>query len=110
MNAANTYVGLGANVIISSQTPNNPCESGTCSYTAGRFAGYASDAATESGTTYADHGQTTADAFIAAGVDVVTTYYPNDHTHTSPEGADVVAQAFITALQATDSTLNDYIL
>lgn len=39
--AAKLFKSKGANVIISSSTPNNVCETGTCSYSAGRFTGYA---------------------------------------------------------------------
>ena len=39
--AAKAMVAKGAKVIISSPTPDNPCESGTCSYTPSRFTGIA---------------------------------------------------------------------
>ncbi|KIY65451.1 carbohydrate esterase family 12 protein [Cylindrobasidium torrendii FP15055 ss-10] len=109
VNAATTLKGLGANVIISSQTPNNPWESGTFSYSAGRFVGYASDAAAEVGVTYIDHGLYTADIYKNAGLDTVTSWYPNDHTHTSPDGANAVARAFVLGLEASDSALAGYV-
>ena len=90
-------------------TPNNPWESGTFSYSANRFVGYAQDAATASGATFVDHGLYTAALYQKAGAATVDSYYPNDHTHTSPDGANVVARAFVLALEATSSTLKNYI-
>ncbi|KZV75977.1 carbohydrate esterase family 12 protein [Peniophora sp. CONT] len=108
-NAAKAFKAKGANVLISSATPNNPWESGTFSYAAPRFVGYARDAATASGATFVDHGLYLAVLFQEAGEATVDSYYPNDHTHTSPAGADVVARAFVLALEATNSTLASYI-
>ncbi|KZV75972.1 carbohydrate esterase family 12 protein [Peniophora sp. CONT] len=108
-NAAKTFKAKGANVLISSATPNNPWESGTFSYSAPRFVGYARDAATASGATFIDHGLYTAALYQKAGAATVDSYYPNDHTHTSPDGANLVARAFVLALEATSSTLANYI-
>lgn len=35
----------------------------------------------------------------------MNTYYPMDHTHTSPTGADVVAQAFVRGVFCGNSAL-----
>ncbi|KAH7099355.1 SGNH hydrolase-type esterase domain-containing protein [Auriculariales sp. MPI-PUGE-AT-0066] len=109
VNAANAFKAKGANVIISSQTPNNVWEGGVYAYTPGRFVGYASDAAAEAGVTFVDHGLYMAALFNKQGSTVVNAYYPNDHTHTSPVGANVAARAFVLALEATNSTLKSYI-
>jgi rhamnogalacturonan acetylesterase len=126
VNAAKLFEGKGAQVIISSATPNNVFESGTFSYSANRFLGYASDAAKNSGSTFIDHGQTTADAYKAlgerasrrsfwdalnclTGATTVNSFYPNDHTHTSPAGADVVAKAFAQGLKTSSSSLKNYV-
>ncbi|KAJ5377138.1 CAZyme family CE12 [Penicillium cataractarum] len=97
-NAASTFVAKGANVLISSQTPNNPWETGTFTYSPSRFVGYAELAAQTAGVSYVDHGAYVADIFESLGVDVVDAYFPLDHTHTSAEGASVVAQAFFKAV------------
>lgn len=47
------------------------------------------------------------------GDSTVTTYYPSDHTHTSPTGADMVAQAFAQAIATSmngTTSLADYII
>jgi rhamnogalacturonan acetylesterase len=43
------------------------------------------------------------------GSATVNSYFPVDHTHTSPEGANTVARAFILALEVTSSTLKNSI-
>ncbi|KAJ5288912.1 CAZyme family CE12 [Penicillium angulare] len=109
-NAANTFTELGAKVLISSQTPDNPWETGSFVYTPSRFVGYAQIAAEAAGVAYVDHGAYVANIFESLGSDVVNSYYPLDHTHTSPAGALVVAQAFFKAVVcggvALESTLN----
>ena len=109
VNAAKLFKAKGANVIISTATPDNPWETGTFTYSSNRFVGYCEDAAMASGSTFVDHGLYTADLFRKAGATTVDSYYPHDHTHTSPAGANVVARAFILALEATNSSLKNYI-
>ena len=41
----------------------------------------------------------------ALGETTVNAFYPVDHTHTSPDGANVVAQAFVRGLLCSDSGL-----
>lgn len=55
-----------------------------------------------------DHGQYVANEFIALGATVVDSYYPIDHTHTSPIGADVVAKAFMKGLMCANDKLAAY--
>ncbi|KAH8830837.1 SGNH hydrolase-type esterase domain-containing protein [Flagelloscypha sp. PMI_526] len=111
VNAATTFKAKGANVIFSSPTPNNPCESGTCSYTAARWTGYCQDAATETAQSFVDHGQYFANLFISKGATVVNGQYYNsgDHTHTTALGADQAAISFVTAVKASNSTLKSYL-
>lgn len=58
-NAAKLMTAKGAHVIISSPTPDNTCESGTCTYTAPRFTGYGSIIVSNVGSmaAFVDHGQ-----------------------------------------------------
>ncbi|KAJ5115717.1 Rhamnogalacturonan acetylesterase [Penicillium angulare] len=109
-NAANTFTALGAKVLISSQTPDNPWETGSFVYEPSRFVGYAQIAAEAAGVAYVDHGAYVASIFESLGSDVVNSYYPIDHTHTSTAGALVVAQAFFKAVVcggiALESALN----
>lgn len=109
VNAAELFQSKGASVIISSATPNNVWEGGSYSYSPSRFVQYARDAATDSGSTFVDHQIYTAALYSRLGNEAVNAFYPNDHTHTSPEGANVVARAFVLGLEVTDSGLKEYI-
>lgn len=97
INAGKALVAKGAKVIISSPTPNNPWEGGSFSYAPGRFTTYSKSAAEQIGSNamFVDHGQYTANIFKSLGKAKVDSFFPNDHTHTSPAGADVVAKAFV---------------
>ncbi|RHZ49836.1 rhamnogalacturonan acetylesterase RgaE [Aspergillus thermomutatus] len=106
-NAAQLFLAKGAKVLISSQTPNNPWETGTFSYSPSRFVGYAELAAQVAGVDYVDHGAYVADIFESLGLSTVDSYFPNDHTHTSPAGAQVVANAFLKAVVCRGVALKD---
>ncbi|TBU46251.1 SGNH hydrolase [Dichomitus squalens] len=95
----------GANVIFSSQTPDNPWESGTFEYTPSRFVGYAQKAASTIGAAYVDHGQYVANRFQSLGLSTVDSFYPNDHTHTSPQGANIVSAAFVKGVLCANDVL-----
>ncbi|RAL08916.1 rhamnogalacturonan acetylesterase RgaE [Aspergillus homomorphus CBS 101889] len=106
-NAAKLFTAKGANVLISSQTPNNPWESGSFNYSPSRFVGYAELAAEAAGVGYVDHGAYVAAIYESLGKDTVDSYFPNDHTHTSPEGAQVVTEAFFKAVVCTGASLKN---
>ncbi|KAL4809897.1 SGNH hydrolase-type esterase domain-containing protein [Aspergillus unguis] len=106
-NAANLFLEKGAKVLISSQTPNNPWETGEFSYSPNRFVEYAQLAAEVAGVEYVDHGAYTAAIFESLGSDAVNAFYPVDHTHTNSEGSDVVADAFLKAVVCGGVALAD---
>lgn len=103
-NAGSALIAKGAKVIFSSPTPNNPWEGGSFSYAPGRFAGYAKSVAAKLGKNamYVDHGSYTANVFKGLGKVKVDALFPNDHTHTSPTGADTVSKAFVKGLLCAD--------
>jgi len=110
--AASLFANLGAYVIVSSQTPDNPWESGTFSYSPSRFVTSAQLAVSEAGSknvTFVDHGAYVADEFKRLGKDVVDAFYPKDHVHTGPKGADVVAGAFVKAVLCGDGPLKAFV-
>jgi rhamnogalacturonan acetylesterase len=113
--AAKLMLAKGATVIFSSQTPNNLWETGSYVYGVPRFVGYQKTAATTlgSGTYFVDHFQAVANMYLKLGNTAVNALYPNDHTHTSPTGADDSAKAFAQAIaQAMNGTtsLQSYIV
>lgn len=47
---------------------------------------------------FVDHYQAVANMYLKMGNTAVNALYPNDHTHTSPTGAKLSAQAFAQAI------------
>ncbi|KAI1258744.1 GDSL-like Lipase/Acylhydrolase [Xylariaceae sp. FL1019] len=110
-NAASLFLNKGAKVILSSATPNNICESGTCSWGPSRFDYYAWNAASQLGGTakgiyHVAHGEYAAQVMTSLGKTVVDAHYPNDHTHTDPYMANVMAGSFVLGLKCGTSALN----
>jgi rhamnogalacturonan acetylesterase len=99
-NAGKALIAKGAKVIVSSPTPNNPWEGGSFSYAPGRFTTYSKAVAEALGENamFVDHGSYTASIFKTLGKAKVDAMFPNDHTHTSPQGADTVSGAFVKAV------------
>lgn len=109
VNAVKAFTAKGANVLISSPTPNNPWETGTFVYSTSVFTTYIQAAIAEAGGIFVDHALYTATKYKSYGATVTDAYFPNDHTHTSPDGANLVARCFALALAATNSTLKNYL-
>lgn len=100
--AARLFLERGATVVLSSQTPNNQWEFGTWNGAAPRFVGYQATAAralADPRVTFVDHFAAVSKGFLRLGSGPVNAFFPNDHTHTSPAGADFVAKAFAQAIQ-----------
>lgn len=108
-NAAQKFIDNGANVIISSPTPNNPWETGTFTYSSSRFTTYSQSVADAVGGTFVDHGSYTADFFDRGGETKTDSFFPVDHTHTSPGGARWVAAAFVKGVLCGDSDFKQYV-
>jgi rhamnogalacturonan acetylesterase len=86
-NAIGNFTQRGAIPIVSSVTPDNIWQAnGTMSLNGGRFQGYAQLAASRTGVAYVDHFSYVAQAFNKLGESTVNTYFPFEHTHTSPTG------------------------
>jgi rhamnogalacturonan acetylesterase len=110
-NAAKLMLSKGAKVIISSQTLNNPWESGAFSYAPTRFVTYAKAVVQALGNpnvVFVDHGQYVANEYQSLGKVAVDAFFPNDHTHTSPAGVTVVEKAFMKGLMCGASALSAY--
>ncbi|KAJ4342789.1 hypothetical protein N0V95_006883 [Ascochyta clinopodiicola] len=100
--AARTFTAKGAKVVISSQTPNNLWEGGHYSAAPSKFVQYAATASKDLGTgstSFVDHFQAVANMYKKLGSSATNALYPSDHTHTSPKGADLSAQAFAQAIK-----------
>lgn len=103
-NAIVALLNKGAIPIISSQTPDNIWANGQIAGP-NRFVTYAQSIGTRRSITYVDHYAYTAAAYDALGETQTTTFYPNDHLHTSPAGALAVAKAFVRGLLCGNSSL-----
>ena len=109
-NATDRFTKLGAGVIIASPTPDNPWEGGKFAYGPNRFTTYGNSTASAfRQAKFVDHGTFVANAFEKLGLTEVMAFYPKDHTHTSPMGADVVAQAFVKGVACSSSLLKSYV-
>ncbi|QSZ31207.1 hypothetical protein DSL72_000770 [Monilinia vaccinii-corymbosi] len=110
LEASKLMTAKGAHVVIASPTPDNPWESGTFAYSPSRFTWYAKSVAEQAGplASFVDHGTYVANIYKSLGAKVVNSYYPKDHTHTSPEGASTVAAAFMKGLMCGGSPLSAY--
>lgn len=65
------------------------------------------------GCAFVDHFNAVDQMFQQLGYDTVSSYFPNDHTHTSPTAADKIAQAFAQAIATSmngTTSLADYIV
>ncbi|KAK0655073.1 SGNH hydrolase-type esterase domain-containing protein [Cercophora newfieldiana] len=98
--AARAFIAKGANVIFSSQTPRNTWQNGVFNGEPSRYVGYMAAAARNvgRGSSFVDHNQAVVQMYARLGSAKVNSLYPKDYTHTSPEGGDLVAQAFVTAI------------
>lgn len=114
--AAKMFIDRGATVVLSSQTPNNLWEGGSFGEGAPRFVGYQATAARQmgsAGVTFVDHFQAVANSYKRLGGAGTNALYPKDHTHTSPAGADLSAQAFAQAVATSmngTTSLKNYIV
>jgi len=96
-----SFQSKGVQVIVSSQTPDDPFLVGT---TAPEFVAEAEAAAEATGASYIDHFDFVLREFENLGNDTVATFYPVDHLHTNTAGADVVAQTFVRAVLCAGET------
>jgi len=103
-NAVNSLKAKGAIPIVSSQTPDD-IWTGNVISAPPRFVPFAKEVAGNTSVTYVDHYDYVAQAYEKIGETTVNTWYPIDHTHTLPAGAQVVSQAFVRGLLCGTSTL-----
>ncbi|TFK30918.1 rhamnogalacturonan acetylesterase [Coprinopsis marcescibilis] len=103
-NAVNSLKAKGAIPIVASMTPRNGWTNGSIG-PGNRFVGYAKLVAERTGVTFVDHYAYVAQAYKRIGQNQVNTFYPNDPVHTSPAGAQVVAQAFVRSILCSSNSI-----
>lgn len=100
----------GANVIIASMIPRNDWKDGKVIRATENYGKWAAEVATATGAFFVDLNRITADKYDQWGPEKVNVYFPDEHTHTSPEGARINAESVVEGLKTLkDCPLNKYI-
>ena len=105
---------MGAKVIISSPTPNNPWEFGSYSWIPSIYEYYSwyiveSLGGPSAGIYYVNHGDYCAEALKLMGQEAADANFPMDHTHTAPYLADIFARSFVLGLKCGTAPLQGYV-
>nr|GAT59021.1 rhamnogalacturonan acetylesterase [Mycena chlorophos] len=111
-NAVSALEAKGVTPIISSLTPDNIWTTTAPIQIAagGRFVTYAQGVSQDTGIVFIDHFDYVAQAYDALGETKVDTFYSsNEHLHTLPAGATVVAEAFVRGLLCSSSPLKRFV-
>jgi rhamnogalacturonan acetylesterase len=101
----------GATVLIASMIPRNDWKDGKVIRASDNYGKWAQEVAQATGAYFVDLNSITADKYDALGPEKVNAFFPNEHTHTSPEGARINAESVIEGVkQLKGCPLNKYIL
>jgi lysophospholipase L1-like esterase len=93
----------GANPIVLSLTVRNIWKDGKVERGSGRYSQWSAELAKAAGVPFLDVTNAIADQYDAMGEAKVKAWFPEDHTHTSPEGADFNAGIVVAALKGIRS-------
>ncbi len=89
----------GATPIVLSLTVRNIWQDGKVERGSGRFGEWSADVAREENVAFADVTAAIADTYEQMGEAKVKEFFPEDHTHTTPEGAELNASLIVAALK-----------
>lgn len=89
----------GATPIVLSLTVRNIWTNGKVERGSGSFGKWSADIAKAEGVTFVDVTNAIADRYETMGESAVKPLFPEDHTHTSPEGADLNASLVVAGLK-----------
>ncbi|HWC96419.1 MAG TPA: rhamnogalacturonan acetylesterase [Candidatus Sulfopaludibacter sp.] len=95
----------GATPILLSPTVRNIWTGVHVERQMGHFAEWTQEVAKAENLTFLDESNAIADAYEKLGPEKVKAYFPADHTHTSPEGADLNASIVVATLKGAGSPL-----
>ena len=100
----------GAEVYIASMIPRNDWKDGKVIRADNNYGRWAAEVANSEGAFFVDLNAITANKYDAWGAEKVKVYFPDEHTHTSPEGAKINAESVIEGIAGLKaSTLVPYI-
>ena len=95
----------GANPVVLSLTVRNIWKEGKVERGSGQFGQWSAEIAKAAGLPFVDVTNAIADQYDKMGEAKVKAWFPEDHTHTSPEGADVNASLVVAGLKGINSPL-----
>jgi lysophospholipase L1-like esterase len=99
----------GANPIVLSLTVRNIWRQGRVERGSGRFSQWSEELSKIEKAPFVDATNAIADRYEKMGEARVKPLFPQDHTHTSPEGADIVASLVVAGLKGIQSPLLQYL-
>jgi lysophospholipase L1-like esterase len=95
----------GATPLVLSLTVRNIWKDGKVERGSGQFGKWSAEVAKAEGAVFLDVTNAIADQYDRMGEQKVKAWFPEDHTHTSPEGADFNAGIVVAALKGINSPL-----
>lgn len=100
----------GATVLIASMIPRNDWKDGKLLRATATYGKWAEEVASETGACFIDLNKRTADKYEAWGPEKVHAFFPQEHTHTSPEGARINAESVVEGIRSLrDCPLKAYL-
>ncbi len=100
----------GATPIVLSMIPRNEFRDGKVQRADNDYGKWAKEVADANGAFFIDLNGITADKYDRMGPDEVKKFFPGDHTHTNPAGADVNAQSVVEGLKMQKNiSLNNFL-
>jgi lysophospholipase L1-like esterase len=100
----------GATPIMLSLIPRNDWKDGKVQRATASYAAWTADAAKQAGCAFIDLNAIIADEYDKQGQEKVKGYFPNEHTHTNLDGADINARSVVAGIKAMkDCELNKYL-
>jgi lysophospholipase L1-like esterase len=94
----------GATPIVLSLTVRNIWKDGKVERGSGNFGAWSAEIAKAEGVAFVDVTSAIADRYEAMGEAKVKAFFPEDHTHTSPDGADLNASLVVAGLKGWKSS------
>jgi lysophospholipase L1-like esterase len=99
----------GGHPIVLSLTVRNIWKDGKVERGSGHFGQWSHEVADAENVPFEDATNVIADEYEKMGQEKVSPLFPEDHTHTSPEGADLVASLIVKGLREMKSPLAAYL-
>lgn len=101
----------GATVLVASMIPRNDWKDGKVLRASGDYGKWAAEVVQQTSAYFIDLNAISADKYDQWGPEKVKAFFPDEHTHTSPEGAQINAASVAEGIrQLSHCALNQYLL